>query len=45
MTAGTGGNGFLLPKDSSATYAWGASFDPYAITASGTADLKVIECA
>ena len=45
VTAGTGGNGFLLPKDSSATYAWGPSFDPYAITASGTADLKVIECA
>lgn len=44
VTAGAGGNGFLLPKDSSATYMWGPALDPYAITASGTSSLKVIEC-
>ena len=45
VTAGSGGNGFLLPKDSSANYMWGASLDPYGITASSTAVVKCIESA
>ena len=44
VTAGSGGNGFLLPKDSSANYAWGPALDPYAIAASGSSTVKVIEC-
>lgn len=45
VTAGSGGNGFLIPKNSSATYKWSAAVDPYAITAGGTSSVKVIESA
>lgn len=45
VTAGAAGNGFLLPRDSSASYMWGANLDPYAITASGSSDVKCIESA
>lgn len=45
VTAGPAGNGFLIPKDSSATYNWGDALDPFAITSSGTSVVKVIECA
>ena len=44
VTSGAGGNGFEIPKFSSATYNWGDTIDLYAITASGTADVKIIEC-
>lgn len=43
VTAGAGGNGFLIPKNSSATYTWDASVDLYAITAAGSSSVKVIE--
>ena len=45
VTAGDAGNGFLIPKGSSATYTWSADIDPYAITESGTSTVKVIESA
>lgn len=45
VTAGAAGNGFQIPKFSSATYAWGANIDPYAIVASGTSSVKVVESA
>lgn len=43
VTAGSGGNGFLIPADSSAHYAWGDAIDPYAITASSSSNVKCIE--
>ena len=45
VTAGSGGNGFLLPEDASASYKWGDSIDLYAITASASSTVKVIEAA
>jgi hypothetical protein len=48
IKAGTGvttANGFELAKGSSASFAWGPSIDLYAITASGSSDIRVVEAA
>lgn len=45
VTAGPAGNGFFLPKGASLSKNWGPNIDLYAITASGTSDVKVIEAA
>ena len=48
VKAGTGvtiANGFEIPACSSATYSWGDAIDLYAITASGTSDIRVVEAA
>jgi len=43
VTAGPAGNGFKLPKNTSAEYKWGDNIDPFGITSTGTATVKAIE--
>lgn len=45
LTGVTTANGVLLPKGASVEFEYGAAIDLYAITASGTADVRIFEAA